>query len=133
MLIRSRKANSEQIGQILVSQLLPATTACVIAEDRGAMTFDLTKLAFALAAYRADRGAYPAKLADLTPKYVGEVPKDIFSDSELHYRPQGGGYLLYSVGPNGKDDGGKGTGDRQKGEDWDDIAVRMPAAAAPKH
>ena len=72
------------------------------------MQFDLTRLAFALAAYHADHGTYPAKLADLAPKYVAEVPKDIFNASELHYRPEGGGYLLYSVGVNGKDDGGKG-------------------------
>ena len=96
------------------------------------MTFDLTKLALALAAYRADHGAYPAKLSDLTPKYVTEVPKDIFSDSELHYRQENGGYLLYSVGSNGKDDGGKGIADRKEGEDWDDLAVHMPAATAEK-
>jgi hypothetical protein len=82
-------------------------------------------LAFALAAYRADRGTYPAKLAELVPKYVAEVPKDIFIAADLHYRLEGGGYLLYSVGPNGKDDGGKGTDDRKQGEDWDDIAVRI--------
>ena len=43
------------------------------------MQFELTRLAFALAAYHADRGTYPAKLADLVPKYVAEVPKDIFN------------------------------------------------------
>jgi hypothetical protein len=96
------------------------------------MQFELIRLAFALAAYRADHGAYPAKLADLAPKYVAEVPKDIFNASELHYRQEGGGYLLYSVGVNGKDDGGKGYDDRKKGEDWDDLAVRVPPATAPK-
>ena len=44
-------------------------------EDRGLMRFDLTKLAFALAAYRADHGAYPATLADLSPKYVAQILK----------------------------------------------------------
>ena len=96
------------------------------------MQFDLTRLAFALAAYRADRGTYPAKLADLVPKYVAKVPQDIFSAAELHYRPEGGGYLLYSVGVNGKDDGGKGMDDRKDGEDWDDLTVRVPAATAQK-
>ena len=115
MLVGPRNAISERIGQILVCLLLPAISACANAEDRGTMQFDLTKLAFALAAYRADRGAYPAKLADLTPKYVAEVPKDIFNAAELHYRQEGGGYLLYSVGPNGKDDGGKGLDDRKEG------------------
>lgn len=132
MLFRSRTTITEQVGQVFLSLFLPGTTACAGAEDRATMTFDLTKLAFALAAYHADRGAYPAKLADLTPKYVAEVPKDIFNDADLHYRPQGGGYLLYSVGQNGKDDGGKGIDDRKHGEDWDDIVVRMPAATAPK-
>jgi hypothetical protein len=123
-----RNALSEQIGYIFAALLLPAVSGCIEAEDRGAMQFDLTKLAFALAAYRADHGSYPAKLADLTPKYVAEIPKDIFNDSDLHYRPQGDGYLLYSVGPNGKDDGGRGHDDRKAGEGWDDIVVRVPAA-----
>ena len=96
--------------------LLPAVSAAVDAEDRGTMQFDLTRLAFALAAYHADHGTYPAKLADLAPKYAAEVPKDIFNASELHYRQEGGGYLLYSVGPNGKDDGGKGTTTARKGK-----------------
>ena len=71
------------------------------------MQFELDKLAFALAAYRADQGSYPAKLADLKPKYVAEIPKDIFNDGELHYRQEGTGCLLYSVGVNGQDDGQK--------------------------
>jgi len=97
------------------------------------MQFDVTRLAFVLAAYHADRGTYPAKLADLVPKYAAEVPKDIFNASELHYRQEGGGYLLYSVGINGKDDGGKGYDDRKNGaEDWDDLVVRVPAATAQK-
>jgi hypothetical protein len=91
------------------------------------MQFELDKLAFALAAYRADHGSYPAKLADLKPKYVAEVPKDIFSEGELLYRPEGTGYLLYSVGVNGKDDGGKTRDDRKADEDWDDLVVRMTA------
>ena len=124
-----RYAVSERIGQFFVSLLLPDASSCALAVDRSAMRFDLTRLAFALAAYHADRGAYPEKLADLVPQYVADVPKDIFSDSDLHYRSEGGGYLLYSVGPNGKDDGGKGRDDCKAGEDWDDIAVRISAAA----
>ena len=90
------------------------------------MQFDLTKLAFALAAYHADHGSYPAKLSDLMPKYVNALPKDIFTGSDLHYRREGNGYLLYSVGVNGKDDGGKGEEDAKNGESWDDLTVCMP-------
>jgi hypothetical protein len=41
-------------------------------------------------------------------------------------------YLLYSVGVNGKDDGGKGYDDRKSGETWDDLVVRVPADKASK-
>lgn len=132
MLGNPRETVSNWVGQVLVCLLLPAVSGGANAEDRGTMRFDLTKLAFALAAYHADRGAYPAKLADLVPKYAAKIPKEIFNASELHYRQEGGGYLLYSVGPNGKDDGGKGQGDCKEGETWDDLAVRVPAATAKK-
>ena len=59
------------------------------------------------------------------------MPKDLFNDAELHYRREGGGYLLYSVGINGKDDAGRSYDDRKKGEDWDDVVVRVPAAVKP--
>lgn len=98
------------------------------------MMFELTRLTFALAAYRVDHGAYPLHLADLKPKYVPEIPKDIFNDAEPHYRQDGNGFLLYSVGKNGKDDGGKGfeNGCREENgveKDWDDLVVRMPPSA----
>jgi hypothetical protein len=126
-----RYDTSRRLGQVLLYVLLPKKRFAND-EDCGAMQFDLNRLAFALAAYHADRGTYPARLADLAPGYVAKVPKDIFNDSELHYRQEAGGCLLYSVGINGKDDGGKGYDDREasdlKGESyeyWDDLAVRL--------
>jgi hypothetical protein len=127
MLLCRCGAISEQVGEVFVSLLLPATDAAIYAEDRWTMESELNKLAFALAAYRADHGAYPVKLADLTPKYLSAVPKDIFNAAELHYRQEGKGHLLYSVGRNGNDDGGKTLDDRKGNEDWDDLTVRMPA------
>jgi hypothetical protein len=95
------------------------------------MTFELTRLAFALAAYHADNGLYPVSLANLVPEYIREVPRDIFNDAEPRYRREGSGYLLYSVGSNGKDDGGRGFENGVRGDgcvekDWDDIVIRMP-------
>ncbi len=121
-----RKVVSDALGHILCGLFISGLHMVSDAEDRGLMRFDLTKLAFALAAYRAEHGAYPAKLAELTPKYVATIPKDRFNDGDLHYSLQGGGYLLYSVGPNGKDDGGKGIEDSKEGSKrWDDIAIRI--------
>ncbi|MEA1950011.1 MAG: hypothetical protein U9N87_01410 [Planctomycetota bacterium] len=89
------------------------------------MRLELDKLSFVLSAYHANHGKYPAKLDDLTPNYLVEVPKDLFNDSKLHYRLEGKGYLLYSVGENGKDDAAKSYEDRKKEEGWDDLVVRV--------
>jgi hypothetical protein len=116
---------SERVGYTYVVMFLPAAAAAAIAERSAIMRFDLTKLAFSLAAYRADRGSYPTRLADLVPKYATEIPKDVFSAKELHYKPNGDGYVLYSVGRNGEDDGGRNQDDDKTGAGWDDIVVRM--------
>ncbi len=80
-------------------------------------------LAFALAAYRGERGGYPEKLDALAPRYLEEVPTDLYSGKALIYRPSENGYLLYSVGVNGLDEQGHGRDDTPPG---DDLSVRMP-------
>jgi hypothetical protein len=52
---------------------------------------------------RKATGAYPARLTGLAP---AEHLADPFSNDMLVYRSAGTRYTLYSVGPNGKDDGG---------------------------
>ena len=81
------------------------------------------QIAFALAAYRRDEGGYPADLDHLAPKYLATVPLDIFSGKALNYRPAEKGYLLYSIGVNGKDEEGRWFEDEPPG---DDHRVRMP-------
>lgn len=61
----------------------------------------------ALRAYKLDHGTYPATLQALVPQYLPAVPADPFAAAPLRYHLQGNRYILYSVGPDGKDDGGK--------------------------
>jgi hypothetical protein len=93
------------------------------AADRVAQTHDNVLAAFALAAYHRDNGKYPGKLDALAPKYLPKAPADLFSGGALVYTPTADGYLLYSVGINEKDDGGR-TAEEQAG--CDDLVVRMP-------
>ena len=60
-------------------------------------------------------------------KFIGQLAVALaFGLLAVRFR-NGDGYLLYSVGENGQDDGGKQRDDAKNGESWDDLAVRMPA------
>ncbi len=117
------KEVSRAIGKALIGLMLPATRKVQTSSDRCEQIQRNLQLAFALHAFQKDTGKYPAKLGELAPKYLATVPDDIFSGKPLIYRLEGKGYLLYSFGPNGKDDNGRWLDDDPPG---DDPNVRMP-------
>ena len=60
-----------------------------------------------LQAHRSDNGGYPDKLSELVPTYLASVPADPFAASgPIRYVKAGSAYILYSIGPDGKDNGG---------------------------
>ncbi|MFZ5828591.1 MAG: hypothetical protein ACOY3P_00815, partial [Planctomycetota bacterium] len=91
-----------------------------------------------LALYRAENGGFPATLDPLVPNYAEPMPLDPFTDRPFVYKraADGAGYLLYSVGANGRDDGGhnfireqswdEGAPPPDCPEEADDWAVRYP-------
>jgi hypothetical protein len=62
---------------------------------------------FAIHRCMAKEGRLPQTLDELTPAYLPEKLYDPFSNDPLHYDPVRG--IIYSVGSNLKDDGGKPT------------------------
>jgi hypothetical protein len=77
------------------------------------------QIACALERYRLANDAYPETLDALVPQFVEKLPHDIIGGQPLIYHPTDNGkFLLYSVGWNEMDDGGKSGGtDFTKG-DW---------------
>jgi len=69
---------------------------------------DEARIACALERYRFAHGAYPDSLDVLAPACIAELPRDIMNGEPYHYllRPDGT-FLLYSVGWNQTDEGGK--------------------------
>jgi hypothetical protein len=43
----------------------------------------------------------------LTPQYLDRVPADPFDGAPLRYRLLNSGYVIYSAGPDGQDNGGR--------------------------
>lgn len=60
----------------------------------------------ALERYRHAQGHYPAALSELSPKFIDSVPADVVGDQPMHYGVTDAGFRLYSVGMDGKDNGG---------------------------
>jgi len=69
---------------------------------------DLARLACALERYRLANGQFPETLEPLEPKFIENLPRDVINGQPLKYRrTEGGQFVLYSVGWNQTDDGGK--------------------------
>jgi len=64
-----------------------------------------TEILLALAVYEKEYGKLPDRLEELTPEYISKAPKDDFNGKSLNYIPEK--RMVYSVGYNLKDDGGK--------------------------
>jgi hypothetical protein len=102
----SRRQRSKLVSGMMLALFLPALQAATTAEDRANTTLELTRLAAALAVFRAEHGAYPQKLDELVPGVLDQLPVDFNSSKPFMYQPDGAGYLLYSIGANARDDGG---------------------------
>lgn len=67
----------------------------------------LAATAIALKRYQIKHGNYPTNLNSLVPEFIPEAARDPADGQPLRYRLNADGtFLLYSVGENGKDDGG---------------------------
>jgi len=76
----------------------------------------ITRIGLAMLQYKKVQGAFPQTLESLNLKDVG----DPFSDGPLLYRANPNGFILYSVGPDQKDNNGSPKEKKEKKEtNWD--------------
>jgi hypothetical protein len=67
---------------------------------------EICRVGLALEIYKHKNGKYPETLASLSPGIMENIPVDPFTGKNLIYLPADDGFVLYSVGPNMKDDNG---------------------------
>jgi len=69
----------------------------------------LTSTALAIALFQMDKGHLPVTLNELVPEYLPAIPADPFSPegASIRYLPGAARPLLYSIGPDGLDNGGE--------------------------
>jgi len=77
------------------------------ARDDGVSELAGTRILLGLLAYKDRFGSYPQTLGELRSRLGWKLPEDPFSGRDFIYKRQGKGFLLYSIGRNLKDDGGR--------------------------
>ena len=69
----------------------------------------LTRLAIATSAYYSEKGAYPARIDNLVPEYIKQIPMDPFDGKPLRMTATAEGVAFYSIGPDFEDNSGSVT------------------------
>ncbi|WP_152052957.1 hypothetical protein [Tautonia marina] len=97
--------------------LIPALESARNASLRASTLTRLLAIDLAIRAYQVRQNAPPDRVDQLVPDFLDTVPTDPFTDGPFVYRTteEEPGFVLYSVGPDGKDDGGT---PHQPGVDW---------------
>ncbi len=68
----------------------------------------------AIEAFRHRNGRYPERLDDLVSGYLPRLPIDYADHRPLRYRRKDDDYVLYSIGTNGLDDGGRSSNAKRR-------------------
>lgn len=88
---------------------------------RGFATLRAGWVALAVQRYRLATGRLPDTLTEILPEYLDSVPVDPFDGGEMRYKKLEVGFVVYSVGEDLSDDGGKARSPGGKGQsrNWD--------------
>jgi hypothetical protein len=129
-------AESKALGlpiRIISAMLLPGLEKTWDNFARSHAETEMMRLALALERHQLEHGTLPPSLDALIPAHLPAVAEDPFSGRPLRYRRLDHGYLLYSVGPDGVDDGGRPRDAKDKQQKtWDiPFTVERPDLARP--
>ena len=117
-LLDQLKADRPLIYRQLTVMLVPALYRTMAKADRVLVTSRLAEIVCALERYRLQHHDYPESLDALAPALMTTVPLDPCTAKPFRYqRNSPDSFRLYSLGPNGRDDGGTFDTDDSKA-DW---------------
>jgi hypothetical protein len=104
--------------------LTPAIGKAIENVEKARMRHTTALVAIAATEFRITHDSLPEKADVLVPKLLPVLPKDVFVDkSRLRYSVKNDGIAIYSVGPNGKDDGGPGPDMGKDQPKNDDVGI----------
>ena len=112
---------------LMCRTVLPAMSGIFRAGQSHMARLESARVALAALRYRARHGALPASLWDLVPDFADAIPPDPFTGRRLRYRKSAQGFVVYAVGQDACDDGGKTQPEADTGHPPDvGFRVRWP-------
>lgn len=114
-------ATSLMMSSVMKSQQQQSLETLDISQKQLQTLNLLLQTHLALRVFKLNFKHLPTNLDRLAPDYFKQLPNDPFTDNPLVYLPHATGYQLYSVGPNGIDDGG--TDDANNNSNNDDLQL----------
>ena len=109
-------------SRVLIGMCLPANFRVVESDARALARLSGARLALGCKLHRLKTGQWPQSLADLQkafPERFKELPNDPFTGQPFVYKLTDKGCLVYSVGPDGKDDGGAAYDSKTRAVNYD--------------
>ena len=114
-------AAGDILGRTFLAITMPAIDRAMVRLHAYRATLRGTQLFLAVCAFRQEHGGQlPQTLEELVPVYLPQLPADPFAKDgrTFRYRVEPNRWVIYSLGPNGADDGGQfdsfNPEDRQK-------------------
>jgi hypothetical protein len=98
---------SAKLRYYFVAAMLPGIEGVFTTVERAIQVRDAVQVAIALELWHRRHGAWPERLDQLVPELLPSVPADRVDGQPLRYTTRDGHPLLYSVGEDGRDDGGR--------------------------
>ena len=110
-----KKAEKEvEQNHYYLSKLFVTALSSAVTKEANNFAYLRTSItAIAVERFRLAHGRLPENLNELVPQFLSAVPIDPFDGQPLRYHRLAKGYVIYSIGSDDHDDGG-----REKPADW---------------
>ncbi len=130
-LVRLQSTPFERLRYLPIAILMPSLSRASMLAEQATQRRDGALAALACELYRRHNGRWPDTLAELSPHYLPSPPVDRFDGKPLRYRLTDGQPVIYSIGADCDDDGGRppeGELARQRVREWHYVPFRETPA-----
>ncbi|KPJ62663.1 MAG: hypothetical protein AMS15_03160 [Planctomycetes bacterium DG_23] len=124
-ILSGREKRPQIIAKAVSTVFLPGMDRVATRVAEGDARSRLITTLFALRLFWMEKGHFPQSLEELAPQYLENVPLDPFDLNPLRYKKLQGKWIIYSIGPDGKDDGGIRNYLYQQAEEGTDLILEV--------